>query len=172
MDSLVQLFHLKTSICTFHIRAPHSSFDITLHTTNGGEYVLSADEEQTPLAVYSEPYGACRAVAEHRTGFPVWDASKNKVSDYIGDWTCDVGERFKIQLVHDFLEASSNPSYQDIVEYFEQKHDYLFEREEVADLYRDLLTTGQTTVKLSDWMTPTEFSDMPEITESWLDDDG
>ena len=167
----VQLFHLKTDICTFHIRAPESSFKITLHTWQDREYGLYADDNPEPIATYPEPYGACRAVAEHRTGYDKWDSVKISTSDYILDWTCDVDDRFKIQLVSNYLETAPDSSYYEFVDYFEYKHGYLLDRNEAAELYKDLIMTGQTKVKLSDWMTPSELSDMPEITESWLADD-
>ena len=46
----------------------------------------------------------------------------------------------------------------------------MLDRNDVAELYQELFMTGQTTVKLSDWMTPAELFDMPDIADSWLGD--
>jgi len=167
----IQLFHLETDICTFHIRAPKSAFEITLHSWEGVEYHLYVGDDPGPVATYSEPYGACRAVAQHCTGYAEWDRAGIPTADYISAWKCDIDKRFKIQLISDYLDADPKGSFRGLVDYFEGKHSYILERDEVAELYRELLMTGQTNVKLSDWMVPAELSDMPEIADAWLPDE-
>ncbi|QDU05505.1 hypothetical protein V6x_52420 [Gimesia chilikensis] len=102
----MQLYHLTTDICTFHIRAPKSLFEITLHTWKGSGYSLYIEGEPIPIANYTDPYGACRAVATHKTNFGRWDSAGIVVSDYILDWTCDVDKKLKIQLVSDYLDKA------------------------------------------------------------------
>ena len=79
------------------------------------------------------------------------------MSDYAGDWTRHFDDRFKIQLLADFIEKLPHESYRGLVDYIEHKHPYLMDRCEAAELLDQLYVTGQCRTLLSTNMSPSEF---------------
>jgi hypothetical protein len=162
---MVTIFTLQTGAALFTISTPPETFDIT-PTTYGCVYHLYADD--VPFGVYDSPYGGIRAVAQHKTGFDGWDSSNERVSDYAGDWTRHFDDRFRIQLLANFIESRPNESYRSLVDYIHHKHPYLMDRNEMADLLDQLYVTGQCRTLLFADLAPAEFSRHIAQWKQWL----
>jgi hypothetical protein len=163
--TMVTILSLQTEAALFTVGTPPETFDIS-HTTFRCTYQLFADD--IPLGVYDSPFDAIRAVAGHKTGFTGWDSSTGAVSDDAGNWKRHFDDRFKIQLLANFIEARPNESYRSLVDYIHYKHPYLMSRLEIADLLDQLYLSGQCTALLATEMAPAEFSSHIALWKRWL----
>ena len=168
MDDVL-IFSKQTSVGTFEIRTPRSTFDITFQTY-GQTYSLHLSSDPEFIRSYPEPYDALRAVSQHNIGHSEWDAAAESVSDYADDWTRHFDKKFKMLILGNYVDANPDASYRELIDYFEHKHSYLCDRIEIGDLLTELITTGQIDKPLDDWMVPSDLRDASEIANDWLGD--
>jgi len=138
--------------------------------SNGFPYYLTNSSHPDFERLTNEKiYELIRAVAEHRTGLPVWDASRVHVSDYVKDWTLKLDKKFQMQCVAEYLRMHpTGSSMRKMADYFEHKHGYFMHRMLVRDLLRELLMTGQIDKLPSMAMAPSEFKSLERMAKVWL----
>ena len=162
----IKLFSIDTSLGRFEITTPSATFNMTsVHTDCVYSLTLSSVPDFRVL--HNSPYVAIRSVSEHRSSFPQWDKSREAVSDYSLDWTNHLDKLFRMRLLGNYLDAFPDSSYRDLVDYFELRHSYVFDRIELAELLRELIVTGQLAQPLQDCMTPSELKDVAALAKSW-----
>ncbi|MDB5308808.1 MAG: hypothetical protein JWO38_3010 [Gemmataceae bacterium] len=163
----VLLFSKKTGCGVFRIETDQSTFDIK-YDMPGRVYALRNDRHESFCRMSDEPYDPIRAVAEHRTGIPEWDASREKVSDYAPDWERHPDKLFQMRLLDAYLTKRPDDSLRSIVDYFKSRHSYVLERMAIDELLTELITTGQLDKLPSMHMAPAEMTELARIAAHWL----
>lgn len=165
----VPIFTTSTSFGEWSVSTDPATFEIT-PVTYGFPYYLTISTHPEFLRASSRgPYDLVCAVAEHRTGLMGWDASPEKVSDYVKDWTLHLDKRFQMRLLGKYLwQHSAMSSMRAVVDYFEHKHGYLMDRMVVRDLMQELIITGQLETLPSMSMAPAEMDSLLRMAKVWL----
>jgi hypothetical protein len=165
--SEVLLFSKMTTLGLIEVRTSLSTFDIT-QKTYGQQYSLHFSFDSEFIRYFFSPYKALSAVAKHASGQSAWDSSSEAVSDYAPDWDRHISQKSKVDMLGKFATARPHASLRELVDYFEHKHPYLFDRVEINDLLCDLIATGQLNEAIDDYRVPLELRGAAELAKKWL----
>ncbi len=167
----IAVFTTETSLGEWCISTDPDTFAISGVTYGFLYYLTISNHPEFERVTEKKIYEHVRSVAEHRTGLPVWDASSERVSDYVKDWTLRIDKKFQMQLVAAYLYMNpSGSSMRRMVDYFEHKHGYLMDRMLVRDLLRELVMTGQIDKLPSMSMAPAEIKSLERMAKVWLNE--
>lgn len=125
----IAIFSMATSRGEWCVSADADTFEISAVTYGFPYYLTISGQAGFERTTDKDIYEHIQAVAQHRTGLPEWDASSERVSDNLKDWTLRLDKKFKMRLVANYLRAhSGGSSMREMVDYFEHKHGYLMDR--------------------------------------------